>query len=90
MQVTWWKRYVVITSTNEDVDMLNEKIISMFPRLEKRQYIHLIQLRMTQKFASARILELNLGWLPPHKLILKMGASIILLRNIDRNLIDIL
>ncbi|ONI14293.1 hypothetical protein PRUPE_4G273400 [Prunus persica] len=69
----------VISPTNEDVDMLNEKMINMFPGKKKTMY----------SFDSIEAEFLNsicIGGLPPHKLTLKRDAPIMLLRNIDPTL----
>ena len=81
-------RYMVdralLTPINEDVDKLNEKIITQFPGEEQKLYSfdeveddtqHLYQ----QDFLNSR----SPGGLPPHILRLKKGAPIMLLRNID-------
>ncbi|KAB2597059.1 hypothetical protein D8674_036555 [Pyrus ussuriensis x Pyrus communis] len=74
---TYMVERAVVTPTNEDVDMLNEKIINMFPGLEETMY----------SFDSPEFLNsISLGGLPPHKLTLKRGAPIMLLRNIDPQL----
>ncbi|KAB2616072.1 hypothetical protein D8674_022660 [Pyrus ussuriensis x Pyrus communis] len=74
---TYMVERAVVTPTNEDVDMLNEKIINMFPGLEETMY----------SFDSPEFLNsISLGGLPPHKLTLKRGAPIMLLRNIDPKL----
>uniref|UniRef100_A0A7N2MWF6 ATP-dependent DNA helicase n=1 Tax=Quercus lobata TaxID=97700 RepID=A0A7N2MWF6_QUELO len=81
-------RYMVdralLTPINEDVDKLNEKIITQFPGEEQKLYSfdeveddtqHLYQ----QDFLNS----ISPGGLPPHILRLKKGAPIMLLRNID-------
>ncbi|KAK9988698.1 hypothetical protein SO802_028937 [Lithocarpus litseifolius] len=81
-------RYMVdralLTPINEDVDKLNEKIITQFPGEEQKLYLfdeveddtqHLYQ----QDFLNS----ISPGGLPPHILRLKKGAPIMLLRNID-------
>ncbi|KAL0007370.1 hypothetical protein SO802_008872 [Lithocarpus litseifolius] len=81
-------RYMVdralLTLINEDVDKLNEKIITQFPGEEQKLYSfdeveddtqHLYQ----QDFLNS----ISPGGLPPHILRLKKGAPIMLLRNID-------
>ncbi|KAB2602049.1 hypothetical protein D8674_003054 [Pyrus ussuriensis x Pyrus communis] len=74
---TYMVERAVVTPTNEDVDMLNEKIINMFPGLEETMY----------SFDSPEFLNsISLGGLPPHKLTLKRSAPIMLLRNIDPKL----
>ncbi|KAB2600457.1 hypothetical protein D8674_010728 [Pyrus ussuriensis x Pyrus communis] len=74
---TYMVERAVVTPTNEDVDMLNKKIINMFPGLEETMY----------SFDSPEFLNsISLGGLPPHKLTLKRGAPIMLLRNIDPKL----
>ncbi|CAN6573919.1 unnamed protein product [Malus baccata var. baccata] len=74
---TYMVERAVVTSTNEDVDLLNEKIITMFPGLEETMY----------SFDSLEFLNsISLCGLSPHKLTLKKGAPIMLLRNIDPKL----
>ena len=74
----------LLTPINEDVDKLNEKIITQFPGEEQKLYSfdeveddtqHLYQ----QDFLNS----ISPRGLPPHILRLKKGAPIMLLRNID-------
>ena len=74
----------LLTPINEDVDKLNEKIITQFPGEEQKLYLfdeveddtqHLYQ----QDFLNS----ISPRGLPPHILRLKKGAPIMLLRNID-------
>ncbi|XP_050111764.1 ATP-dependent DNA helicase PIF1-like [Malus sylvestris] len=77
----------VVTPTNEDVDMLKEKIINMFPSLEETMYSFDSVEDDTRNLYQPEFLNsISLGGLPPHKLTMKRGAPIMLLRNIDPNL----
>ncbi|XP_004308375.1 PREDICTED: uncharacterized protein LOC101294118 [Fragaria vesca subsp. vesca] len=84
-------RYMVdralITPLNDDVDMLNEKIIRMFPGEEITIYSFDSVEDDTRNLYQPEFLNsINAGGLPPHKLTLKTGAPIMLLRNIDPKL----
>ncbi|KAL6143230.1 hypothetical protein ACLB2K_053925 [Fragaria x ananassa] len=84
-------RYMVdralITPLNDDVDMLNEKIIRMFPGEEITVYSFDSVEDDTRNLYQPEFLNsINAGGLPPHKLTLKTGAPIMLLRNIDPKL----
>ncbi|CAN6571616.1 unnamed protein product [Malus baccata var. baccata] len=101
---TYMVEMAVVTPTNEDVDMLNEKIINMFPGLEETVYsfdsVEDDKRNLYQpKFLNSSVEDdernlyqpkflnsISLGSLPPHKLTLKRGAPIMLLRNIDPKL----
>ncbi|XP_021808472.1 uncharacterized protein LOC110752178 [Prunus avium] len=77
----------VITPTNEDVDMLNEKMINMFPGEEETMYSFDSVEDDTRNLYQPEFLNsICIGGLPPHKLTLKRGAPIMLLRNIDPKL----
>ncbi|XP_028101779.1 uncharacterized protein LOC114301074 [Camellia sinensis] len=74
----------IITPRNEDVDKLNKKIIQRFPR-ESRVYHSFdkvendTQILYQQEFLNS----ISPGGMPPHALHLKVGAPIMLLRNLD-------
>ncbi|KAL6196845.1 hypothetical protein ACLB2K_032458 [Fragaria x ananassa] len=84
-------RYMVdralITPLNDDVDMLNEKIIRMFPGEEITVYsFDSVEDDIRNLYQPEFLNSINAGGLPPHKLTLRTGAPIMLLRNIDPKL----
>ncbi|CAL5396268.1 unnamed protein product [Camellia sinensis] len=74
----------IITPRNEDVDKLNEKIIQRFPG-ESRVYHSFDKVENdTQNLYQQEFLNsISPGGMPPHALHLKVGAPIMLLRNLD-------
>ncbi|XP_021833938.1 uncharacterized protein LOC110773721 [Prunus avium] len=75
----------VITPTNEDVDMLNEKMINMFPSEEETMYsFDSVEDDMRNLYQPKFLNSICIGAL--HKLTLKRGAPIMLLRNTDPKL----
>ncbi|XP_012853214.1 PREDICTED: ATP-dependent DNA helicase PIF1-like [Erythranthe guttata] len=74
----------ILASKNEEVDKLNEKLISMFPG-EARTFqsfdeaIDVINNKYEEDFLNS----LTSNGLPLHKLVLKRNCPIILLRNLD-------
>ncbi|CAN6708141.1 unnamed protein product [Malus baccata var. baccata] len=84
---TYMVESAVVTPTNEDVDMLNEKIINIFPGLEETMYsFDSVEDDERNLYQPKFLNSISLGGLPPHKLTLKRGAPIMLLRNIDPKL----
>nr|XP_028959314.1 ATP-dependent DNA helicase PIF1-like [Malus domestica] len=84
---TYMVERAVVTPTNEDVDMLNEKIINMFPGLEETMYsFDSVEDDERNLYQPEFLNSISLGGLPLHKLTLKRGAPIMLLRNIDPKL----
>ncbi|CAN6582717.1 unnamed protein product [Malus baccata var. baccata] len=84
---TYMVEGAVVTPTNEDVDMLNEKIINMFPGLEETMYsFDSVEDDERNMYQPELLNSISLGGLPSHKLTLKRGAPIMLLRNIDPKL----
>ncbi|XP_024190810.1 uncharacterized protein LOC112194807 isoform X4 [Rosa chinensis] len=84
-------RYMVdralITPINDDVDVLNEKIIYMFPGEEITLYsFDSVEDDSRNLYQPEFLNSITAGGLPPHKLTLKVGAPIMLLRNIDPKL----
>ncbi|XP_024196002.1 ATP-dependent DNA helicase PIF1-like [Rosa chinensis] len=84
-------RYMVdralITLINDDVDVLNEKIINMFSGEEITLYsFDSVEDDMRNLYQPEFLYSITAGGLPPHKLTFKVGASIMLLRNIDPKL----
>ncbi|CAN6555560.1 unnamed protein product [Malus baccata var. baccata] len=84
---TYMVERAVVTPTNEDVDMLNEKIINMFPGLEETMYsFDSVEDDERNLYQPEFLNSISLGGLPLHKLTLRRGAQIMLLRNIDPKL----
>ncbi|CAN6548323.1 unnamed protein product [Malus baccata var. baccata] len=81
---TYMVERAVVSITNEDV---NEKIINMFPGLEETMYsFDSVEDDERNLYQPEFLNSISLGGLPPHKLTLKRGAPIMLLRNIDPKL----
>ncbi len=85
--INYIKDRAILTTKNEDVDNINNQIINMFPgeaqeflsadSVEDKDLVH-------QNLYSMEFLNtLTPSGTPPHKLILKVGAPIMLLRNIN-------
>ncbi|XP_024196161.1 uncharacterized protein LOC112199363 [Rosa chinensis] len=84
-------RYMVdralITPINDDVDVLNDKIINMFPGEEIALYsFDYVEDDIRNLYQPEFLNSITAGGLQPHKLTLKVGAPIMLLRNIDPKL----
>ncbi|XP_004301765.1 PREDICTED: ATP-dependent DNA helicase PIF1-like [Fragaria vesca subsp. vesca] len=77
----------LITPLNDDADMLNEKIISMFPGEEISFYsFDSVEDDIRNLYQPEFLNSITASGLPPHRLTLKTGALIMLLRNIDPKL----
>ena len=87
--VNYIKDRAMLTSKNEDVDAINEKVIKNFNKdepthvylsadsVEDRDSVH-------QNLYPVEFLNtLTPSGTPPHRLVLKVGAPIILLRNLS-------
>jgi len=85
--INYIKNRAILTLRNDDVDDINEKIINIFPgeaqeflsadSVEDEDFVH-------QNLYPIEFLNtLTPSGTPPHKLVLKIGAPIILLRNIN-------
>ncbi|KAG8367344.1 hypothetical protein BUALT_Bualt16G0062400 [Buddleja alternifolia] len=74
----------IITPLNDDVNKLNEKALDAFPGEEVTYYSFDSVADDTRNLYLAEFLNSILpGNFPPHKLTLKKGSPIMLLRNID-------
>lgn len=85
--INYIKDRAILTIKNEDVDDINEQIINLFPGIaheflsadsvEDKDFVH-------QNLYPIEFLNtLTPSGTPPHKLILKVGVPIILLRNLN-------
>ncbi|XP_021747710.1 ATP-dependent DNA helicase PIF1-like [Chenopodium quinoa] len=84
--VSYMVQRAIITPTNDEVDMPNEKILTEFVGEEKTYYSCDTVPEDRQNLYQQEFLNsLSFGGLPPHILKLKVGSPIMLLRNIDTN-----
>uniref|UniRef100_A0A803MLE5 DNA helicase Pif1-like 2B domain-containing protein n=2 Tax=Chenopodium quinoa TaxID=63459 RepID=A0A803MLE5_CHEQI len=82
--VSYMVQRAIITPTNDEVDMLIEKILTEFVGEEKTYYSCDTVPEDRQNLYQQEFLNsLSFGGLPPHILKLKVGSPIMLLRNID-------
>ncbi|XP_021745359.1 ATP-dependent DNA helicase PIF1-like [Chenopodium quinoa] len=82
--VSYMVQRAIITPTNDEVDMLNEKILTEFVGEEKTYYSCDTVPEDRQNLYQQEFLNsLSFGGFPPHILKLKVGSPIMLLRNID-------
>ena len=81
----WLCSRSIICPTNEEVDEINDFMLSQFPSDVERMYLSNDSLLEGNEhhYPLEYINTLNTSGMPPHKLKLKIGCSIILLRNMD-------
>ncbi|CAF1060263.1 unnamed protein product [Brachionus calyciflorus] len=75
----------ILTSKNIDVDRFNELATSLFPGEERKYYSvdSVLNDAHTALYPLEFLNTINLSGMPPHKLNLKIGMPIILLRNVS-------
>ena len=74
----------ILATTNDNVDILNEKLIEMFPMKSKTYYCFDSVIDDTQNYYQDEFLNtLTPNGLPPHKLVLNNNCLIMLLRNLN-------
>ncbi|KAK9059208.1 hypothetical protein SSX86_021827 [Deinandra increscens subsp. villosa] len=74
----------ILSTKNENVDEINDQMIDMFQGEEKIYYsFDEVEDDHNNLYTVDFLNSLNVSGLPPHKLRLKVGCPIILLRNID-------
>ncbi|XP_073151981.1 uncharacterized protein [Henckelia pumila] len=73
----------IITSKNVDVDKINEILIAKFPG-EEREYLSwdIVEDDNSNLFQEEFLNSLSPSGLPPHRIVLKVGCPIMLLRNV--------
>ncbi|XP_020271580.1 ATP-dependent DNA helicase PIF1-like [Asparagus officinalis] len=82
--IDYMKDRAILTTKNEYVDMLNDRIIKQFPGEGKEFYSFDEAVDDTNHHYQQEFLNTLLpNELPPHKLVLKKHCPIILLRNLD-------
>ena len=76
----------ILTTTNSIVDEINEEVMSMMPTRSRTYYsCDTVSQEAAKNLWPVEFLNgLNLSGIPPHKLVLKIGAPIMLMRNMDR------
>ena len=88
---TYFTERGILAPLNDEVDMLNAKILAQFSESEKIYHSADTLNKNSETYNTVQeslyspefLNSLNLSGLPPHKLMLKVGAPIILLRNIN-------
>jgi ATP-dependent DNA helicase PIF1 len=79
----------ILTTRNDRVDDLNDKLLNLLdgPRMEYSSSDSLILSEKTNAslYPTEFLNSLDVNGCPPHKLFLKVGCPIILLRNLDAN-----
>ncbi|XP_026396378.1 uncharacterized protein LOC113291011 [Papaver somniferum] len=74
----------LITPLNEHVDKLNDRVVSMFPGEEHTYYsFDYVEDDFQNLYLQEHLNGIAPGGLPPHELKLKLGAPIMLLRNVS-------
>lgn len=74
----------ILAPTNEIVDVINNNVVTMFPGSEYAYYsFDSVEDDTHNLYQHEFINSLSSSGLPPHKLILKVGSPVMLLRNID-------
>ena len=75
----------ILTSKNEYVDIINEKVLDLFPGEEYVYYGSdtVAEEQHKSMYPSEFLNSLTPSGLPPHKLVLKINAPVMLLRNLN-------
>ncbi|XP_022041126.1 ATP-dependent DNA helicase PIF1-like [Helianthus annuus] len=77
--LTYFQQRAILALTNEVVDSINKELLESLPGEEK------VYFSSDSLCQSEEESELNMALFPPdHKLVLKLGAPVMLLRNIDQ------
>ena len=83
--IQWISSRAILTTKNEDVDKLNDEIMERLPgdTIILRSVDTVTEENQAALYPPEFLNSLNISGLPPHIIRLKIGAPIILLRNID-------
>ncbi|XP_035843890.1 ATP-dependent DNA helicase PIF1-like [Helianthus annuus] len=89
--LTYFQQRAILAPTNEVVDSINKELLESLPG-EEKVYFSLDSLCQSEEeselnmalFPPDVLNNLRLSGLPNHKLVLKVGAPVMLLRNIDQ------
>ena len=80
----WLSERAILCPTNAEADEINERVSLMLPGQEKVYKSCDNTDDYNQAFPSEYLNTVNLPGLPPHKLNLKIGMPVMLLRNLDQ------
>ncbi|XP_076907331.1 uncharacterized protein LOC143563738 [Bidens hawaiensis] len=92
--IEFFRERAILAPTNEDVQDINDRLISLFPR-DETEYLSSDSICPTEDFVdplqanlySPDVLNgLKISGLPIHRLVLKVGVPVMLLRNIDHQI----
>ncbi|KAL4143906.1 hypothetical protein QTP88_006160 [Uroleucon formosanum] len=80
----WFQEIAILSPTNEQVDKLNDFILSRFDAQSQIYYLvnTVLEKEDAVHFSTEFLNSLTPSGVPPHTLILKIGAPIILMRNL--------
>ncbi|GBP05743.1 ATP-dependent DNA helicase PIF1 [Eumeta japonica] len=83
--ISWFKERTILSPTYEQVDKVNNLIISKIDAPTKIYYSvdTVLDLEEAVHFPTEFLNSLNPSGLPPHKMVLKVGCPVILLRNLN-------
>jgi ATP-dependent DNA helicase PIF1 len=83
--LNWLQERVILAAKNEDVHEILNQILGMLPGVvtEYKAIDTVVDADEVVNFPPKFLNSLNLAGLPPHRLLLKVGCPILLLRNID-------
>ncbi|XP_039749929.1 ATP-dependent DNA helicase pif1-like [Pararge aegeria] len=83
--ISWFKERAILSLTNEQVDKVNNLILSKIDAPTKMYYsvATVLDLEEAVHFPTEFLNSLNPSGLPPHKMVLKVGCPVILLRNLN-------
>ncbi|XP_022860012.1 uncharacterized protein LOC111380628 [Olea europaea var. sylvestris] len=74
----------ILSSTNENVDLINEKMIDLFPGETKEFLSYDMAIDDINNYYQLEFLNILLpNGVLPHRLVLKINCPIMLLRNLD-------
>ena len=78
---------VIVASTNKKADQINDLATNLLPgtATECLSLDSLVEDSRQAQYPTEFLNSLNISGLPPHKLILKIGAPIIMIRNLNPN-----
>lgn len=83
--ISWFKERAILSPTNEQVDKVNNLILSKIDAPTKIYYSvdTVVDFEEAVHFPTEFLNSLNPSGLSPHKLVLKVGCPVILLRNLN-------
>jgi ATP-dependent DNA helicase PIF1 len=82
--LNWLRDRVILAAKNEDVHEVMNQILAMLPGVtEYKSNDTAVDADEVVNFQPEYLNSLDSAGLPPHRLLLKMGSPIILLRNLD-------